>query len=461
MAEDIGAIILAAGTGTRMQSSLHKVLHPVGGRPMVKYLLDTLDTMGVAKRTVVVGARKVQLRNALPDEDMAEQKEQLGTGHAVYAARRSFEDFTGDILILYGDVPMVTAETLEKLLAARRSAAPGGGGYGMAVLGFRPRDPAQYGRLQIGERGELEAIIEFKDASVEDLAIELCNSGIMAVESGHLFELLESVDNSNAKGEYYLTDIVDIGRKHGIMTAVCETHEEEVLGINSREDLAYAEAIFQHRRRLAAIRSGVTLLDPQTVYFSHDTVIERDVYIEPGVFFGAGVTVREKARIKAFSHLEECEIGAGASIGPFARLRPGAKVGESAKIGNFVEVKKSEIGAGAKVSHLAYIGDAVIGREANIGAGTITCNYDGFDKHLTEIGEGAFIGSNSSLIAPVRIGAGAMVGAGSAVSGEIPDDALALVRAKQTVKPGWARDFRDKKSGRAESETGNKQGDTD
>lgn len=441
MTKSVGVIVLAAGKGTRMKSSLHKVLHPIGGRAMIKHLLDTVSNLSPSHSTIVVGADRDQLEGALDNVSFAVQEPQLGTGHAVMAARDSFKSFAGDILILYGDVPLITQETLEAMLAARRSEdAPVA-----VVLGFRPTDPAAYGRLVTADDGSLDRIVEFKDASEAERAIMLCNSGIMCVDGARLFELLEGLSDDNAAKEYYLTDLVELARSAGEAVAVVEAGEDDVIGINSRAELAAAEQIFQGRMREKAMAEGATLLDPSSVYFSHDTVIGCDVMVEQNVVFAAGVTIEDHATIKAFSHLEGAIICSGASVGPYARMRPGAIIGEGAKIGNFVEIKKSTIEAGAKVSHLSYIGDARIGEKANIGAGTITCNYDGFNKHKTDIGAGAFIGSNTSLVAPVSVGNGAIVGAGSVVTRTVSGDALAVTRAQQRQIDGWATKFRNKK----------------
>lgn len=441
MAESkIGAVILAAGMGTRMKSARHKVLHPIGGKPMIRHLLDSLGEMGAAKQVLVVGALKEQLQAAIPEAEFAIQDPPLGTGHAVLAAKEALAGFEGDILILYGDVPMVTSKTMEKMIAALHESED----RALVVLGFTPGDPAHYGRLVVGDDGALQAIVEFKEATEDQRRIRLCNSGIMAVRGDQLFNLLEKVDNQNAKGEYYLTDIVAIARDQGRGAVVVKASEEEVMGINSRAELAEAEAVFQAERRSAAMEAGVTLLDPATVYFAHDTVLGKDVTIGPNVFFGPGVTIHDRVTIHAFSHLEGAEVGEGASIGPYARLRPGADIRAGAKVGNFVEIKKAIVEEGAKVNHLTYIGDARIGKGANIGAGTITCNYDGFNKHFTDIGEGAFIGSNTALVAPVTVGDGAIVGAGSVVTKDVAANSLAVSRADHTEKEGWAEKFRDR-----------------
>lgn len=437
----IGAVILAAGKGTRMRSDRHKVLHPIGGQPMIHHLLDTLAELGAAREVLVIGDRRDQLEAALEGRDVAIaiQEPQLGTGHAVQAARDSLAGFDGTLLILYGDVPLVSGATMQALIDARAA------GPDVVVLGFRPPDPGQYGRLVVNAAGHLDAIVEYKDASEDERAIGLCNSGMMAADAALLFDLLDQVGNDNAAGEYYLTDIVAIARARGLDVGVVEADAEELTGVNSRADLAVLEAIFQTRMRAAAMVAGVTLIDPTTVYFAHDTALGRDVVIEPNVVFGPGVSVADGAVVRAFSHLEGATVDQGATIGPYARLRPGAVIGQGARVGNFVEVKKATLEAGAKANHLSYIGDARVGAAANVGAGTITCNYDGFDKHLTDIGAGAFIGSNTALVAPVKVGDGAIVGAGSVVTRDVPADALGVTRAQQKDVEGWARRFRERK----------------
>ena len=437
----IGAVILAAGKGTRMRSDRHKVLHPIGGQPMIHHLLDTLAELGAAREVLVIGDRRDQLETALEGRDVAIaiQEPQLGTGHAVQAARDSLAGFDGTLLILYGDVPLVSGATMQALIDARAA------GPDVVVLGFRPPDPGQYGRLVVNAAGHLDAIVEYKDASEDERAIGLCNSGMMAADAALLFDLLDQVGNDNAAGEYYLTDIVAIARARGLDVGVVEADAQELTGVNSRADLAVLEAIFQTRMRAAAMVAGVTLIDPTTVYFAHDTALGRDVVIEPNVVFGPGVSVADGAVIRAFSHLEGATVDQGATIGPYARLRPGAVIGQGARVGNFVEVKKATLEAGAKANHLSYIGDARVGAAANVGAGTITCNYDGFDKHLTDIGAGAFIGSNTALVAPVKVGDGAIVGAGSVVTRDVPADALGVTRAQQKDVEGWARRFRERK----------------
>lgn len=438
---DLAVVILAAGKGTRMKSTLHKVLHPLGGRPMLHHLLDTLRTLTPNRKIIVVGADKEQVEQSVGDQaEIVVQEPQFGTGHALQATRDKLQDFSGNVLILYGDVPLLSAATLQNLLNVRQ----GEGNPAVVVLGFEPEDARGYGRLVVNDQGVLEAIVEHKDASEAQRAIKLCNSGIMAIDGAVMFDLLDQLQDNNAAREFYLTDIIAIARAKGLKCAVSHARECEVIGINSRSELAEAEAVFQAEKRRNFMADGVTLLDPSSVYFSYDTQIRSDVVIEPNVIFGPGVTVEENVTIKGFCHFEGAVIRKGATVGPYARLRPEADVGEGAKIGNFVEVKKSTIEEGAKVSHLSYIGDAIIGAGANIGAGTITCNYDGFNKSLTEIGKGVFIGSNTALVAPVKIGDGAIVGAGSVVTSDVSADALAVSRARQKEFGGWAAAFRNK-----------------
>ncbi|WP_374763547.1 bifunctional UDP-N-acetylglucosamine diphosphorylase/glucosamine-1-phosphate N-acetyltransferase GlmU [Yunchengibacter salinarum] len=437
---EIAVIVLAAGKGTRMKSRTHKVLHPIAGKPMIRHLTDTVERLSPDRRILVVGAGREQVEAALPHWQIAVQEEQLGTGDATRAALPHLEGFTGDVVVLYGDVPFVPESVMTAMLEARRASA----NTGLVVLGFTPRDPARYGRLVTAPDGGLERIVEYKDASVAEKAIKLCNSGMMVVDGARLEGWLGELTNDNAAGEFYLTDLVALARRDGRDVAVVEAREGDVLGINSRADLARAEAFYQHRRRHEAMDAGVSLQDPDSVIFAHDTVLSPDVTVEPHVVFGPGVSVADGATIRAFSHLEGCRVDSGATVGPYARLRPGTTVGADARIGNFVEVKKAGIGAGAKVNHLSYIGDATVGAGANVGAGTITCNYDGVNKHHTEIGERAFIGSNSALVAPVTIGAGALVGAGSTITADIAPDALGLTRARQTARPGGAARMREK-----------------
>ncbi len=436
----LAIVVLAAGKGTRMKSDTHKVLHPIAGRPMLEHLLASAAELTPQQQVVVAGHGRDQLEKALGGRaTIAVQDPQHGTGHAVQQAEDALAGFDGDVLILYGDVPFVRAETMRAMLTRLNAAdAPA-----VVVLGFEPEDALQYGRV-IASDGVIAKMVEHKDASEAERACRLCNSGLMAVKAKDLFGLLARVGNDNAQGEYYLTDIVNIANQDGRICAVVVTDDEhEVAGINSRAELAQAEARWQERRRAAAMADGATLVAPETVWFAWDTKIGRDVLIEPNVFFGPGVEVADYVNIRAFSHIEGAKIASKAEIGPYARLRPGADIREKAKVGNFVEIKKSVLGVGAKANHLTYVGDAEVGAGANLGAGTITCNYDGYFKYKTVIGDRAFIGSNSALIAPVRIGADAIVGAGSAVSRDVADGELRIVRADQMVKPGWADRFHD------------------
>lgn len=436
----LATVILAAGKGTRMKSDTHKVLHRIAGRAMLDHLMDSAARLAPAHQVVVAGHGREQLEKALNGRaDIALQEPQLGTGHAVQMAEACLEGFSGDVLILYGDVPFVTTQTMQAMLT--RLNAPDNPA--VVVLGFEPDDALQYGRV-IASNGRIEKMVEHKDATEEERACRLCNSGLMAVKSADLWTLLARVGNDNAQGEYYLTDIVNIANADGRICAVVVTDDpDEVAGINSRGELAQAEARWQHRRRLQAMVDGATLVAPETVWFSWDTVIGRDVLVEPNVVFGPGVRVADHVTIHAFSHLEGATIAPQADIGPYARLRPGADIRAKAKVGNFVEIKNAVMGEGAKANHLTYVGDAEVGAGANLGAGTITCNYNGYFKHKTIIGERAFIGSNSSLIAPVTIGADAIVAAGSAVTRDVAPGELRMVRAEQMVKPGWADQFHD------------------
>ncbi|MCK5273498.1 MAG: bifunctional UDP-N-acetylglucosamine diphosphorylase/glucosamine-1-phosphate N-acetyltransferase GlmU [Alphaproteobacteria bacterium] len=441
---ETAVILLAAGKGTRMKSDLPKVLHRLAGKPLVNHALDAAGALGPAHCVVVVGPGMEDVAAAVAPHPTAVQADQRGTADAVLAAREALSGFGGGsddatVLVLYADTPMIEAGTLTAMIEARRAGAQ------VVVLGFRPGDSGEYGRLVLDASGALEAIVEYRDADEGQRDIDLCNSGVMAVSAGHIWDLLDRVGDDNAKGEYYLTDIVALAREQGLACAVVEGEEREVLGINSRGDLAAAEAVWQQARRARAMADGATLIDPATVWFAHDTQIGRDVTIGPSVFFGSGVTVADGAEIHAFCHLDGVAIGLGASVGPFARLRPGAVIGEAARVGNFVEVKNAVLGAGAKANHLSYVGDAEVGAGANIGAGTITCNYDGFMKHRTEIGEGAFIGSNTALVAPVKVGKGALVGAGSTITKNVPDDAVAVTRGRHTVIEGAAKDYRERK----------------
>jgi len=438
----VAAVILAAGLGTRMKSELPKVMHPVCGRPMLAHVLALMDELAVARRVVVSGpdTPAVAALAEASGAQVAVQTERLGTAHAVLAAKGALAGHGGDVLVAFGDTPLISAETVRRALAARRSAADPA----VVVLGFEAADPGAYGRLIRDADGALAAIVEAKDATPEQRAVTLCNSGVMVLDGRIAWELLAAVGNANAKGEYYLTDVVALARTKGRACAVVEGAEEEFLGVNTRADLAVLEAISQTRLRAKWLAEGVTMTDPTTVYFSADTQLGRDVAIDPFVVFGPGVTIGDNVTIKGFCHFENAQVAAGAILGPYARLRPGAEIGPGAHIGNFVEIKKSRIEEGAKVNHLTYIGDARVGARANVGAGTITCNYDGFNKSFTDIGAGAFIGSNTSLVAPVKVGDGAIVGAGSVVTHTVPDDALAVTRAPQKTLAGWAARFRDK-----------------
>ncbi|WP_221792021.1 bifunctional UDP-N-acetylglucosamine diphosphorylase/glucosamine-1-phosphate N-acetyltransferase GlmU [Aquisediminimonas sediminicola] len=436
----LAAIILAAGKGTRMKSDLHKVLHPLAGHPMVAHLLGNLDSLDVARKIIVTGSGREQVEAALAGTgaDFATQEPQLGTAHAVQQAQAALKDFVGDVLIMFGDVPLVSADTMARMierLHADDSPA-------VVVLGFRPEDALAYGRIVADEDGRIVKMVEYKDANSAERAVNLCNSGLMALRADDLWPLLDRVGNDNAAKEYYLPDVVMIALADGRSSAVIEAAAYEVAGINSRAELAIVERAWQDRRRQQAMADGATLIAPETVWFSHDTVIGRDVVIEPQVFFGPGVTIADNVTIHGFSHIEGATIAAGAEVGPYARLRPGAKIGEKAKIGNFVEVKNATFGAGAKANHLSYIGDADVGEKANIGAGTITCNYDGFFKYKTVIGKHAFIGSNSALVAPVNIGEGAIIGAGSVLTRNVEAGSLAVARGEQSEHSGWATRFR-------------------
>ena len=439
------AIILAAGSGTRMKSALPKIMHPIAGRPMIAYPLEALRPLSPAATLVVIGPRMESVAATVAPAECIVQDPPLGTGDAVRTAMRGLhgrlapQGAIEDVLVLYGDTPFLATETLSRLLAERRRSAAA-----VLVSGMRPADPSPYGRFVLAPDGALERIVEVADAGSEEQAISLVNGGIMVIEACRLAEFLDALDSDNAKREFYLTDVVAIARRKGLSRRAVELPTEELLGINTRAELAAAEAVMQRRLRRAAMDSGVTMVAPETVFLSADTQLGRDVVIEPNVAFGNGVRVGEGARIRSFSHLEGATVGAGAIVGPFARLRPGAVLEEDVHVGNFVEVKAARLGAGVKANHLTYIGDAEIGARTNIGAGTITCNYDGVNKHRTIIGEDAFIGSNTALVAPVTIGDGAIVAAGSVVTRDVPADALSIARGQQVDKPGraaeiWAR----------------------
>jgi len=434
------AIVLAAGEGTRMRSRLPKVLHEVGARPMVAHAIACARAAGATACAAVVGPNAEAVAKVAEKagvEEVFVQADRLGTAHAVLQAKPAIARGADDVVVLYGDTPLVAPATIDRVRAELAAGAD------VVVLGFHSPAPTGYGRL-LTEGGRLVAIREEKDASEAERAVDFCNSGIMALSGRHALSILEAIGNANAKGEYYLTDAVEIAHGRGLVAVAVAGEEEEFLGVNDRVQLATCERVFQARRRAEVLASGVTLVAPDTVFFSADTVIEPDVTIEPNVVFGPGVRVASGARIRAFSHLEGASVGEGATVGPYARLRPGAELGRDVHVGNFVEIKNGKVAAGAKVNHLTYIGDATIGEKANIGAGTITCNYDGFGKYLTEIGAGAFVGSNSSLVAPVKIGDGAYVGSGSVVTKDVPADGLAVARGRQTTIDGWAASFRAK-----------------
>lgn len=430
----IALVILAAGKGTRMESDLPKVLHQIAGAPMLWHAMRAGAALE-PERTVVVAGHgfdtvAAAARDYDPDVTVVEQAEQLGTGHAVSQALPALEGFEGDVVVLYGDTPFISEDTLEAMRAARAS-------HDVVVLGFEAADPARYGRLVMAG-DDLVKIVEFKDATDEERAITLCNSGVIAADAGLLTALLGKVGNDNASGEYYLTDVPGLARAEGHSATVVRCPEAETLGVNSRADLAFAEAAFQTAARTALLDQGVTLQAPDTVQLGWDTAVGRDAEIEPYVVFAPGVTIESGARIRAFSHLEGCHVSRGAVVGPYARLRPGAELAEDVHVGNFVEIKNAQLHEGAKANHLTYIGDAEIGAKTNIGAGTITCNYDGVFKHRTIIGKNAFIGSDTMLVAPVTVGDGAMTGSGSTITADVPAGALALARGKQEIKPGFA-----------------------
>jgi bifunctional UDP-N-acetylglucosamine pyrophosphorylase/glucosamine-1-phosphate N-acetyltransferase len=436
-------IVLAAGEGTRMRSSIPKVLHPVAAQSMLAHVLGAAPKGAGAALAVVIGpdhqAVADEVKRLRPDAATFVQRERLGTAHAVLAARDAIIGGADELLIAFGDTPLISAATFERLRAALKKGAA------LAVLGFRAADPTGYGRLVV-EDGRLMAIREQADATAEQRAIDLCNAGVMAFDGRKALEIIENIGSANSKGEYYLTDAVGIVRDLGLEAVVIETSEDEVRGINSKTQLAEAEAVMQARLRKAALEAGVTLIAPETVHLAADTTFGRDVTIEPFVVIGPGVSIADGAVIHSFCHIVQASVGKNASVGPYARLRPGTSLGEGARIGNFVEAKAATLEAGVKVNHLSYVGDAHVGANANIGAGTITCNYDGFSKHRTEIGAGAFIGSNSSLVAPVKIGNGAYVGSGSVITKDVPDDALAVERSQQTTREGGAKRYREVKT---------------
>jgi bifunctional UDP-N-acetylglucosamine pyrophosphorylase/glucosamine-1-phosphate N-acetyltransferase len=433
------AVILAAGMGTRMKSAKPKVMHAVAGLPILGHVIASAKRAGCSRIVVVTAPDAEEVRGYATSlgAQTAVQDRQLGTGHAAAAAATALKDFSGEIVVCYGDMPLMTAKTLEDSFAARKKA-------GVAIVAFRSKSTA-YGRVIVGKTGLLDRIVEYRDANAKEKKVDLCNAGIMAAQAKPFFRWAAKLKNKNAQKEYYLTDIPLLAKADKVGCAVVEADEGEMMGVNSRAELAEAEAAMQKRLRAMALMNGVGMLAPETVFLSYDTVLEADAQIGPYVVFGSGVAVRSGAEIKSHCVLEGAEVKRGAVVGPHSRLRPGAVIGEGAHIGNFVEVKNSKIGKGAKANHLAYLGDATVGQAANIGAGTITCNYDGFDKHRTEIGEGAFIGSNSSLVAPVTVADGAYVGAGSVITRSTSKNSLAVTRAEQKEIPGWAEKFRTQK----------------
>ena len=434
----VTAIVLAAGLGTRMKSRLPKVLHEIAGRSMVGHVLGALDEAGAGQAIVVVSEDSKSVVDAVAPHPTAIQSEPLGTGHAVKSALPTLSGNESDVLVLFGADPLVRPETISRMIARRQEDdAPA-----VVVLGFRPDDPGHYGRLITDDDDNLTAIVEARDATEDQLDIDLCNSGIMAIDGARLNALISRIGNDNARGEYYLTDIVVLAQEDGGTCAWIEGDADEFLGVDTRIDLAQAEALMQDRLRERALDNGATLIDPMSVFFSWDTKTGQDVVIGPNVVFGPGVTIDDNVEIRAFSHIEGAHVSPGAIIGPFARLRPGADIGRDARIGNFVEVKNATFGDGAKANHLSYVGDTTVGAKANIGAGTITCNYDGFLKSRTGIGAGAFIGSNTALVAPVKVGDGAIVGAGSTITKDVAADALALTRATQKEIRDWAPRYR-------------------
>jgi bifunctional UDP-N-acetylglucosamine pyrophosphorylase/glucosamine-1-phosphate N-acetyltransferase len=437
------AIVLAAGLGTRMNSNVPKVLHPIAGREMILQLLDSLSQIAPEKIVVVIGPEMNSVSTTIADAgytvEIVVQYDRLGTGHAVKQAENALSGYEGNVLVLYGDSPLITSETLGNILNTRSEKSDPA----VVVLGFRPADAAEYGRLVLdNDTQNLQAIIEAQDADEDQLTNDLCNSGVMAIDGNILFSLTKNLSNANAKGEFYLTDIIKCALERGRICKVVEGDQEELMGINSRTELAIAEIIMQDRLRDVAMENGATLIDPSSIYFSYDTKIGQDVTIGPNVFFGTGVEICDGASIRAFCHIEGAFVEGNAIVGPFARLRSGTDIGEGAHVGNFVEIKNASLAAGVKANHLTYIGDAKVGAGANIGAGTITCNYDGYTKSMTEIGAGAFIGSNTALVAPVKIGDEAITGAGSVITKNVEPEALAIARPDQKILPGYAARLR-------------------
>ena len=437
----LAVIVLAAGQGTRMKSNLPKVLHPLAGRPMVQHLMATVDRLAPDRVVVVVGPQMERVAKAVAPAATVVQTERLGTAHAVLQARQALDGHDGDVLVLYGDTPCLSLETLTSLIQRRRQSDDPG----VVVLGFEPVDPSRYGRLVVDADG-LQAIVEYKDATAEQRQIGRCNSGVMALDGARMWSWLDRVSDNNAAKEFYLTDVVGLARGDGAVCDVVFGHEDELQGINSRAELAVVEAKVQQALRAAAMDNGATLIDPSSVFFAWDTVLGRDVVVWPHVVFGPGVVIGDNVTIKGFCHFEGCTVTGPADLGPFARLRPGAKLAENVHMGNFVEIKNATVEAGAKINHLTYVGDARVGPATNIGAGVITANYDGFTKSFTDIGANVSVGSNAVLVAPVSIGDGAMIGAGSVITRNVDGDALAVARGVQSDKPGWAKLFRKTKS---------------
>ena len=440
MSDKLACIILAAGQGSRMKSEMPKPLHPIASKPMVLHVIEACERLQPEKIVTVISPDMPELEQAVSHHDIAYQPVANGTGGAALAARDALNGFDGDVLVVFGDTPLLTTEALQQIVDARHSEK----NIGVVCSAFTPADPSGYGRLDLNADGSLRAVVEHKDANEDQLNIKLCNGGIMCIDGRNMFKWLDQIDNKNAQGEYYLVDLPAIAARENVRSTICEIDQTLTVGVNSRADQARAEHLLQQRLRQKHLENGVTLMAPETVTFSADTYIENDVIIHPHVFIGPGVTIQRGAEIKSFSHLEGASVRRNAIIGPYARLRPGADIGQGAKVGNFVEIKKTKLGDGSKASHLTYLGDAFIGQNVNIGAGTITCNYDGYDKFETRIGDNAFIGSNTALVAPVTIGDGAMIAAGSTVTSDVDQDALALARASLTQKQGWARNFRDK-----------------
>ena len=438
----LAVIIPAAGKGTRMGSEIPKVLHQVAGRAMIRQVLDTVETVSPERVVVVVGPQMEEVKTISQPHTTVVQKEQLGTAHAVMQARGALDGFLGDVLVVFGDTPLITSDTIQFMKHSLRANDENS----VVVLGFHLENPAGYGRIRCSQDGGVEAIVEDLDATGEELQITLCNSGVMGFTSEALFQSLDKIGNQNSKGEYYLTDLVSLCRDIGGRIGLIEGGAEELQGINTRADLARAEAVMQNRLRARAMTSGVTLIDPNSTWLSIDTSFVKDVTVEPNVYFGNSVEVGDGVEIKAFSHLEGVRLGKGSTVGPFARLRPGTVIGSGAKVGNFVEVKAAQVGKGSKINHLTYLGDSHVGDGVNVGAGTITCNYDGLGKYQTDIGDEAFIGSNSALVAPVTIGARAIIGAGSVVTEDVAADELSVARAGQKHLKGGAKRWRKRRS---------------